>query len=269
MSEVIEPVANKNSVRQVICMKWGSLYGPEYVNRLYAAVRLQTEGELRFVCLTDDASELRDEIETYPCPAIDLPEPWCNTGWRKVNLYKNSTELFGLDGDWLFLDLDVVITGSLDPFFEYMPEHPFVVMQNWTQRVADIGNTSVFRFRIGAHEYLLERLLSDFHHFHSLYRNEQIYLSREINSLIFWPDRWCVLFKVQCVPPWPIRLWKTPQLPKATKIVAFPGHPNPSDAMQGIWPEKRTWKKIYKKIQPTPWIVDYWARAEETLEAYD
>lgn len=25
--------------RNVICMKWGTKYGPEYVNRLYAMVR--------------------------------------------------------------------------------------------------------------------------------------------------------------------------------------------------------------------------------------
>jgi hypothetical protein len=26
-------------LRNVICMKWGTKYGPEYVNRLYAMVR--------------------------------------------------------------------------------------------------------------------------------------------------------------------------------------------------------------------------------------
>ncbi|HAU58261.1 MAG TPA: glycosyltransferase, partial [Comamonadaceae bacterium] len=30
--------------RHVICMKWGTKYGPEYVNRLYAMVRRHLSG---------------------------------------------------------------------------------------------------------------------------------------------------------------------------------------------------------------------------------
>ena len=26
------------AIRQVVCVKWGQLYGPEYVNRLYGMV---------------------------------------------------------------------------------------------------------------------------------------------------------------------------------------------------------------------------------------
>jgi len=253
--------------KQVICMKWGTLYGPEYVNRLYAAVRRQLSGPLRFVCLTDDDSGFRPEVETYPCPLIKIPEPWCNAGWRKVTLYQSSEQLFGLEGDWLFLDLDVVITGSLDPFFEHEPGRPFVVMQNWTQPGKLIGNTSVFRFRIGAHTYLYDRLLTDFLGFRHRYRNSQTYVSREIRELRFWPDLWCVLFKVQCVPLWPIRLWQAPVLPEEARVVAFPGCPNPAEAMLGQWPEKRWHKRLYKQIRPAQWIKSHWADAEDFLDS--
>ena len=267
MEQSEQTPAHEVGSKQVICMKWGSLYGPDYVNRLYAAVRRQTTGPLRFVCLTDDTAGLRSEIESHPCPEIDLPEPWCNTGWRKMTLYLDPASLSGLEGNWLFLDLDVVVTGCLDPFFEFEPEHPFVVMQNWTQPGKGIGNTSVFRFRMGAHGYLLERLLGDFDHFRKQYRNEQTFISREIDSLRFWPDAWCALFKVHCVPAWPARLWRTPAIPEGARVVAFPGSPNPPDALEGKWPEKRWRKRLYKQIRPTPWIDTYWARAEEALAA--
>lgn len=143
-------------------MKWGTLYGAEYVNRLYAMVRHRTSGPLRFVCLTDDPQGVRDEVECLPCPPVDLPEPYCRTGWRKLVLWADSKDLFGLEGDWLFLDLDVVLTGPLDDFFSYRPDERFVVMQNWTQPGKGIGNTSVFRFRVGCAPFLLERMLSDF-----------------------------------------------------------------------------------------------------------
>ena len=38
--------------RHVLCMKWGTKYGPDYVNRLYAMVRRHLTGDFSFVCLT-------------------------------------------------------------------------------------------------------------------------------------------------------------------------------------------------------------------------
>ncbi|WP_231373768.1 MULTISPECIES: hypothetical protein [unclassified Thioalkalivibrio] len=259
------PDPSASRPRQVLCMKWGTMYGPEYVNRLYASVRRQVSGPLRFVCLTDDSEGIREEIETHPCPEIEIPEPWRNTTWRKMALYLEPASLSGLEGEWLFLDLDVVVTGRLDPLFDYEADHPFVVMQNWTQRGKGIGNTSVFRFRMNTHGYLLERLLDDFPHYLERYRNEQTFISREIDSLQFWPDAWCVLFKVHCVPAWPMRLWRTPAIPEGARVVAFPGSPNPPDALQGKWPEKRWRKRLYKKIRPASWIDTYWTRSEELL----
>ena len=34
-----------NPQRTILCMKWGSKYGPEYINRLYAMVRRHLRGE--------------------------------------------------------------------------------------------------------------------------------------------------------------------------------------------------------------------------------
>ena len=51
--------------RHILCMKWGTKYGPEYVNRLYAMVRRHLSGDFRFVCLTDDSTCL---LYTSPSP---------------------------------------------------------------------------------------------------------------------------------------------------------------------------------------------------------
>lgn len=249
--------------KQVICMKWGTLYGPEYVNRLYAMVRKQTSGDLRFVCLTDDREGLRNEVECYDCPTIDLPEPQCRQGWRKLTLYRSSEHLFGLDGTWLYLDLDVVINGSLDPFFEYQPDKNFIVMQNWTQPGKGIGNTSVYRFKVGSDAYLYDNLLKDQVEILSQFRNSQTYISKNVKEIVFWPDSWCVLFKTHCVPPWPARFWQEPILPADARVVAFPGDPNPHDAVEGHWPVKKAYKKLYKYIRPARWIQRIWDEAEK------
>ena len=43
----------------VICMKWGDLYGPQYVNRLYAMVKRHLNIDFRFECFTDDQDGIR------------------------------------------------------------------------------------------------------------------------------------------------------------------------------------------------------------------
>ena len=37
----------------ILCMKWGTKYGAEYVNRLYNMVKRHTTLPFKMVCLTD------------------------------------------------------------------------------------------------------------------------------------------------------------------------------------------------------------------------
>jgi len=239
-------------------MKWGTLYGPEYVNRLYAMIGANLRSPFRLVCLTDDTRGICQEVECYPCPEIDLPMPYRRAGWRKLTTFAQSKDLYGLQGEWLFLDLDVVICGGLEDFFVFRPEEPFVLMQNWTQPDKGIGNTSVYRFRVGALTQILDGLLADRLGVLSRYRNSQTYVSRAVGNPVFWPDEWCVLFKVQCVPSWPSRFWERPRIPAGARVIAFPGVPNPHEAVEGRWPAK-WYKKTYKFIRPATWIADLWA----------
>ncbi|MBW8306004.1 MAG: hypothetical protein K0M46_03930 [Thiobacillus sp.] len=243
-------------MKQIVCMKWGPKYPAEYANKLYGMVRRNIEGPIRFVCLTDDPTGVRSEVECLPCPTVALPPPYDNTGWRKIGLWAKT--LPGMEGDWLFLDLDVIVTGPLDEFFDFAPEKTFVVMQNWTQPGKGIGNTSVFRFRVGEHPYIHDRLVPEFKSILGRYNNEQIYISRTVSDMAFWPDEWCALFKTHCIPPMPQRWWRAPTRPESARVVAFPGDPNPPDAVLGIWPTKKWYKKLYKHILPATWIADYW-----------
>jgi hypothetical protein len=43
---------------EVVCVKYGTKYGADYVNKLYYGVKLHLEREHTFVCFTDDASGL-------------------------------------------------------------------------------------------------------------------------------------------------------------------------------------------------------------------
>ncbi len=250
-------------MQTVICIKWGTLYGSDYVNRLYRMVKDNTSRPLRFICFTDDATGIEEGVETAPLPDITLPEIMIYRPWRKISLWQNN--LYNLEGPVLFLDLDILITGSIDDFFDYKPELSFVVIHNWTtknKKLAKyniVGNTTCYRFNVGDHDYLFQQLQEEPIKYFDEYRNSQTYVSNEINDLNYWPEEWCVSFKHSLIPSWPLRYFKKIPYPKHTKLVAFTGKPDIHDVLKGKWPEKKWYKKIYKYyIKPT-WIEPIWS----------
>lgn len=243
-------------MKQILCMNWGDAYGPEYVNRLYSMVSRHVTGAFRFVCYTDNKDGIRAEVECFECPEVDIPSPKRNRGWRKISLWASC--LPGLDGTVLFLDLDVVITGSLDDFFAYQSDKDFCVIHNWTHPKLMIGNTSAYRFCVGSHPEILERLLEDHSAVLGEFPNSQTYVSACLaHSIVFWPEHWCRSFKRHCIPGKLARWYQAPKLPEGTRLVAFPGRPNPHEAAIGYWPAP-WYKRIYKHIRPSDWIQQHW-----------
>jgi hypothetical protein len=235
-------------------MKWGTLYGADYVNKLYYSVRRNVTGDLRFVCFTDDVTGIVPQVETMPLPKIDLPYPDSITGWQKISVWQDP--LYDIMGDVLFLDIDIVITDNIDALFDYMPDE-FVVIDNWTQPNQNIGNTSVFKFPVGKFSHVYDDLMRDTQKYLKEFRIEQQYVSAKIPSQKFWPADWIISFKHSCMPKFPFNLFHAPALPDGAKIVAFHGKPDPIDALQGVWPCP-WYKKFYKQVKKTAWIGQHW-----------
>ena len=59
----------------VACIKWGALFGPEYVNRLYSGVRRNMSAPVRFLCMTENAQGLHPDIEVLDLPVEPFAEP--------------------------------------------------------------------------------------------------------------------------------------------------------------------------------------------------
>jgi hypothetical protein len=242
-------------MQTIICMKWGDRYPTDYANRLWSMIERNTRRPTRLVCYTDDPSGLAGAIEAYPLPPIVLPDRIARRPWRKMSLWAPS--LAGVQGDVLFLDLDIVITGGLDDFFDFKPECTFCVIENWTQLGSGIGNTSVYRFRVGSHSYLYDEFQKDTEGVLARYSNSQTYISHTIREKEFWPAPWCQSFKHTLMPDWPLNFVCAATLPASTKVVAFTGKPDPDEARDGRW-EAPWYKKIYKFVRPTPWIAEHW-----------
>ena len=241
-------------MQTIICIKWGDRYGPEFVNRLYHSILRHTKRKTRLVCFTDNPKGIDADIITTSIPDINLPKNYIETPWRKLTMWKYP--LLDLSGDILFLDLDLVITGNIDDLFDYKPGK-YCVIENWTQIGKNIGNTSCFRFPSGKYSHIYEKINLHPHKILNNYRIEQVYISKVIPNMVFWPSEWCLSFKHNIIPKWPINFLKKPNLPKHARIVAFTGKPDQDEALLGIWPSP-WYKKIYKYIKPASWISDYW-----------
>ncbi len=240
----------------ILCTKWGTKYGADYVNRLYSMVSRNIARPYRFVCLTDDSTGLRPEVEAFALPLIDIPDfdakaAWTKAhGWLKLTCFANAVH--DLSGPTLYLDIDIVITGGLDVFFE--PEGEFIAIKEWDKR-DDTGNTSVFRFIIGAHSDALIPLRQDIPEATKTVRNEQEYITQYISrqgKLKYWPAEWCRSFKRHCVRPFPLSWFQPPRLPENARVIAFHGKPNPPDAIVG---DSGKW---YRKVLPTDWVKEHW-----------
>ena len=186
-------------------MKWGSKYGHEYVNRLFKSIKKHTKRPTQLYCFTDNTKNINKNIICKPLPKISLPETIAYTPWRKMSLWQHP--LYDLKGDILFLDLDLVITGNLDRFFDFKPGF-YCVIENWTQLGQNIGNTSCFRFPIGKYASIFEEFQKNPSKYWKKYHIEQVYLSSKINDQVFWPTKWCKSFKHNLLPSWPLRIWK-------------------------------------------------------------
>jgi len=103
-----------------VCVKWGTKYGPEYVNNLHRAIQRHTpssRGDCRagqnsiriskLICFTDDSTGVHPDVTCLPFDASTLSwRGW----WLKAQMFAPSALLQG----WLlYVDLDTVVCGIL------------------------------------------------------------------------------------------------------------------------------------------------------------
>ena len=259
----------------VVCLKWGDRYGAFYVNRLYDGVRRNLSRPFRFVCFTDEPEGLVPGVEVCPVPPRPegLPEKrkW-PTVYTKLSLFKDGCG--GLSGPTLFLDIDQIIVGPLERFFDYRPGE-FCIIHNWIEfykrifrKAPQIGNSSCFRFEAGASNAVYEFFLREKddptkrHLFANGSQKLQTRAMFSAGKVNWWPTDWVCSFKRQCIPPFPLNRFLEPRQPKGASVIAFHGHPDIPEAQAGyLFRDQKGVRvpvKFHLTCQPAPWIDALW-----------
>lgn len=202
---------------------WGTKYPPHYVHRLESAVARNMKGDYRF-----HVWKPHPEDE----PLTQIPGCFCrlrafSPEWQAEH---------GIEpGDRIVcMDLDLVVTGGLDVVFYRL--EPFVILQGVNSSNPNPYNGSVWMLRAGYRpdvwsDFTLEKA-SKVPWF--AFPDDQAWFHHMMHDAgAFGPETGVYAFGK---PGWP----KGADLPESARVVAFPGHRDPS------------------QFASLPWVREHW-----------
>ena len=222
----------------IVCLKHGKLYDSSYVNKLYNMVQRHLKLPHRVVCFTDDATGINFNVECRK-----LPESTVFTGWWWKPYVFNKSHFDPSDVN-MFIDLDMVIVGDMEPLFNYevgkivgMRD----VIATLQPNVRKLGS-AVVRWT-GDYSFIWDKLLENPHVMKTMRGDQDWIWSLLQKEMELYPLEWIPSYK------WGVRshkelvkrngIWnfdkvRDVELPEEAIILAFHGTPNPSDVNDPI-----------------------------------
>lgn len=223
-------------MNNLICVKWGTLYGPEYVINLYNAAKRNTTKKFTFHVFTDNEDNLphKSDWVFHRLPNWNLGP---NKAWfYKMEMFSNNR---GLVGRNLYVDLDVIVTGNLDAFWEYKPAD-FVICQDFNRvhvKNYRMVNSSVMAWKDSMLNSIYESFMKDRDHYVMKHRGDQDYLEQAIRDRQLWPEQWAMSYRweiyrggIQGQKPNNYALTELRSvIPEDCRLVVFHGQPKPHE----------------------------------------
>ncbi len=218
-------------------MKWGTKYGAEYVNNLYAAVKRNTTLPFNFHCFTEDSMSVHEDVIIHPLK-FDGIDGW----WNKLYLFSDEIDI---DGRVLFIDLDTLITGNIDDMLEIT--EGFVMIKDFFFPNQNNDGSGLMSFETKQHPKIWNTFISNpdaaVKSLHP--HGDQKWIVKFVDKVTHWQDilpEQVVSFKIHC----------REGLPNNTRVVCYHGLPSIPDSIttasmaQGL------------RIPASPWIKEYW-----------
>jgi hypothetical protein len=196
---------NDYSQIYILCLKHGTKYSSEYVNRLYNMCKRWCSLDFKFVCLTDNADQLNSDIMVLPIPS-GLSGWWCKP-------YMYSKDL-PIQGTILYMDLDVVLSSNIDKLITYQPNH-WCTIRDFTRAMRPKWpryNSSIVRFKTGELDFVWDNYIKNPVAIQRQFFGDQDYLydaTYKKKGAMLYPDSWVQSWK------WEVRKSRLLELNKA------------------------------------------------------
>lgn len=226
----------------IVCLKWGTKYSPEYVNRLYYGVRRNLTIPFAFHCFTEDSGGFDEDVVVHPLPHRNIGEEVAGW-WQKIYLFAPDN---GLSGRVFYLDLDTLIVGNIDHLVT--TPQPLVVLRDFMNLQNNNMGSGVMAWNQEEVSHLWDKFFNNnpiaiAKSFHP--HGDQRYIQREQQQRSYWQDLFpteVISYKVHC----------RDGLPEGAKIVCFHGKPSIPESIS-------TTTKVHGyTLPPAPWVKDYW-----------
>lgn len=198
----------------IVCLKYGTKYSAEYVNKLYSMVRRHCSSvDYKFVCITEDSIGLHSEIKIVSLALDSEIAGW----WYKVFLFDSE---FPLKGRLMFIDLDVVIFNDIGKFFEY-GNASFIISRGFSKKNYLGMNSSCFRLDTGTQSRVYNDFMKDKNSIMKRLHGDQDWIQEKISNYEFWPDGW-------------LKSYKWDGVDQKASIAVFHGNPKPHE-LENQW----------------------------------
>jgi hypothetical protein len=223
----------------VLCVKWGTKFPADYVNRLHSMVRRNLALPHRFLCFTDDPGGLNPDIGIV---GLQQGFEYC---WNKLELFRPG--VFSGDDLCLYFDLDVVITGPIDELVTFQPQDRFVGLRDWYRSRTPRFNSSVMRFHGTPHADLFDSLAAKLADGRAQWAREYDEYLRSNDKVVLWEGEQRYAGDQEWIsrhvyPPKELKRHSFPdgwllsyrkhgrrRLPRGCKVMVFHGDPKPHE----------------------------------------
>lgn len=216
----------------VLCVRYGTKYGVDYVERLRNMVGRHITIPYEFACLTDDPKPISG-VRTIYQPSSGYTKLW----WQKVHMFDPSLPI---QGRILYLDLDVIVCNNLDKLVRNAG-NTFLGIQDFNRKFHPSWkhlNSSVLSWNHGSQRDIWDQFVSNPKQAQRLHGDQDWIWACAKDRIKFWPREWIQSYK------WEIRSreelnnrtgksgFKTianPVIHPDLSIAVFHGDPNPHD----------------------------------------
>ena len=217
----------------VLCVRFGTRYGRDYVERLRNMVARHLTVPYEFVCLTDDPTHI-DGVRNIVMPVQSYSRLW----WHKVHMFDPS---LGIRNKILYFDLDVVIHANIDKLVEF-EDNSLYGIRDFNRKFHaswDRLNSSAMSWVGGEHSDIWFKFNDNSSAVTQRMPGDQDWIWATAKDRIkYWPDNWIMSYK------WEIRgreelvtqgskkkfvEVKDPYVPSDCSVTVFHGEPKPQD----------------------------------------